>query len=125
LLTANKLSDGRSARYSLFVCFDVEGVCYTLLVATLYRTGGVAYKLTVAQLPKYLPFVVTNRIQKQSPLDVAVSKLDPPTPSYPIDATIHFNIIVKVKKKIKPIPVTGRGGVYGFEWLRSPHCLDS
>jgi hypothetical protein len=29
----------------------------------------------------------------------------------------------KSKKKIKAIPVTGLGGVYGCEMLRIPHCL--
>jgi hypothetical protein len=32
-------------------------------------------------------------------------------------------MLSKVKKK-KAIPVTGRGGLYGYEMLRIPHCLD-
>jgi hypothetical protein len=31
----------------------------------------------------------------------------------------------KVKTKSKAIPVTGLGGLYDFEMLRIPHCLDS
>jgi hypothetical protein len=31
----------------------------------------------------------------------------------------------QAKKKSKTIPVTGRGGLYGCEMLRIPHCLDN
>jgi hypothetical protein len=34
------------------------------------------------------------------------------------------NIKVKKKKKVKSIPVTGRGGLEGYEMLRIPHILD-
>jgi hypothetical protein len=30
----------------------------------------------------------------------------------------------RTKQKGKAIPVTGRGGLYGSEMLRIPHCLD-
>jgi hypothetical protein len=33
--------------------------------------------------------------------------------------------IMKVKKKNKAIPVTGRGGLWGCEILRIPHCLEN
>jgi hypothetical protein len=33
--------------------------------------------------------------------------------------------VLKVKKEDKAIPVTGRGGLYGCEMLRIPHCIDS
>jgi hypothetical protein len=46
-----------------------------------------------------LHFEDANRVQETSPLDVTLSKLHLPTPSYLIDATIYFNIIVTVRKR--------------------------
>jgi hypothetical protein len=35
-------------------------------------------------------------------------------------ARIWFGVVI-----CKAIPVTGRGGLYGCEMLRIPHCIDS
>jgi hypothetical protein len=42
-----------------------------------------------------------------------------------IATLVQCNKYKKVKKRSKAIPVTGRGGLYGCEMLRIPHCLDS
>jgi hypothetical protein len=35
----------------------------------------------------------------------------------------NFTSFLRIKKKSKAITVTGRGGLYGCEMLRIPHCL--
>jgi hypothetical protein len=38
---------------------------------------------------------------------------------------MEFLAYIYISVKSKVIPVTGRGGVHGYEMLRLPHCLDN
>jgi hypothetical protein len=42
-----------------------------------------------------------------------------------ICSVFFFTVGSKSKSKSKAIPVTGRGGLLGYEMLRIPHCLDN
>jgi hypothetical protein len=50
--------------------------------------------------------------------------------SWPLSHSLGTSILIavafsEVKAKSKAIPVTGRGGLYGWKMLRIPHCLDN
>jgi hypothetical protein len=85
-----------------------------------------------SHLTFFLSRVISSSLKLEATCSSETSVYIKPTWCHiPEDGILHSHcrenqkFYTKVKVESKAIPVTGRGGLYGCEMLRIPHCLDN